>query len=182
MTGPAPATGQWSSSQVRAEIERLLAKDLLGPWLDDDREILPSGSVPSDRYILGVLSPAGSTLSAEQTDTSAPDNDTGEGAGEVGAAAAAGSMSPASLGLSFRVSTGVAAVLVTARWGRYEQTTIEDPSGDTSTTRRVWRRVPESGEVELDLSQDSAHRHPAGFVARRRRARTGPPHRGLPFC
>jgi len=137
---------------VRSEIERLLGKDLLGPWADDEREVLPTRATPSERYILGVLSPRGSTLDAETTDASAADDGTGEGAGEVTAAASAGSMSPASLGLSFRVGNETTRVVVEAAWGRYEQEMIDEPSVDGTTQRRAWKRVPENGEVELDLT------------------------------
>jgi hypothetical protein len=85
-----------SSLAVRSEVERLMAKDLLGPWLDDEREVLPQGSTPGERYILGVLSPHGAALDAGATDVTAKDDGTGDGADEAGAAAAAGSMSPAS--------------------------------------------------------------------------------------
>src|SRR5271163_1645850 len=105
----------WSSRQVRAELERFLTRDLLGPWAGDAEE-LPAGTIPSERYIIGVLSPAGAVLIAEQTDASEPDDGSGEGAGEVTAAAAAGSMAPASLGLSFSVPQGTATVRVSATW------------------------------------------------------------------
>src|SRR5665647_2596977 len=141
-----------SSLLVRSEIERLLGKDLLGPWADDEREVLPTRATPSERYILGVLSPRGSTLEAETTDASAADDGTGEGAGEVTAAASAGSMSPASLGLSFRVGQETTRVAVVAAWGRYEQEMVDEPSPDGTTQRRAWKRVPEEGAVELDLT------------------------------
>jgi hypothetical protein len=78
----------WSSQDVRTELERFLARDLLGPWAGDTEE-LPAGTIPSERYILGVLSPVREALDAEATDTTASDDGSGEGAGEVTAAAAA---------------------------------------------------------------------------------------------
>ncbi|MDQ0284119.1 DISARM system helicase DrmA [Rhodococcoides fascians] len=140
-----------SSLQVRGEIERLLAKDLLGPWADDDREVLPQGATPGERYILGVLSPRGSALSADMTDDSAKDDGTGDGADEVGSAAAAGSMSPASLGLSFRVALDTERVLVEGAWGRYEQERAQTVD-DEDKSYPAWTRRPENIERELDLT------------------------------
>lgn len=141
-----------SSTAVRGEIQRLLAKDLLGPWADDEREVLPQGSTPGERYILGVLSPRGSALDAGLTDVTAADDGTGDGADEAGAAAAAGSMSPASLGLSFRVADDVDHINVEASWGRYEQEQVETDDADGAETRKAWVRRPERCEVELDLT------------------------------
>ena len=89
-------------------------RDLLGPWAGDAEE-LPAGTVPSERYILGVLSPARVSLDAEITDDTASDDGSGEGAAEVTAAAAAGSMAPASLGLSFSLPLEVSSVRVPHR-------------------------------------------------------------------
>ena len=47
-----PAT----SVQVRDELERLLVRDLLGPWDGPEAE-LPPRVPPSERYLLGRLVP-----------------------------------------------------------------------------------------------------------------------------
>lgn len=150
---PGERVGPQSSLEVRGEIERLLAKDLLGPWADDEREVLPQGSTPGERYILGVLSPRGSALEADLTDDSAKDDGTGDGADEVGAAAAAGSMAPASLGLSFRVALDTERITVEVFWGRYEQEQVDNEEAQGSKTRKAWVRRPERFEVELDLAE-----------------------------
>lgn len=158
-----------SSLEVRGEIERLLAKDLLGPWADDEREVLPQGATPGERYILGVLSPRGSTLEADLTDDSAKDDGAGDGADEVGAAAAAGSMSPASLGLSFRVPLDTERILAEGSWGRYEQERVQT-ADDEDKTYPAWTRRPDQIEVELDLTAAEATvvlpGAPAGVVIR----------------
>lgn len=148
----AGAAASQSSLGVRDEVERLLAKDLLGPWADDDREVLPQGSTPGERYILGVLSPRNSALDAALTDVTATDDGTGDGADEAGAAAAAGSMAPASLGLSFRVGDDIERITAEAAWGRYEQEQVDADDGDGAETRRGWVRRPEGSQVELDLT------------------------------
>ena len=45
-----------TSFQVRAELEDLLERDLLGPW-DGPEEELPPGTSPAERYMLGRLVP-----------------------------------------------------------------------------------------------------------------------------
>ena len=50
--GLSPAT----SFEVRAELESLLERDLLGPW-DGPEEELPPRSSPAERYLLGRLVP-----------------------------------------------------------------------------------------------------------------------------
>ncbi len=155
---------------VRSEIERLLGKDLVGPWDDDAHEVLPQGATPGERYILGVLSPRGSVLDAGLTDVTATDDGTGEGAGEAGAAAAAGSMAPASLGLSFRVAKATTRLSVEAAWGRYEQEKVDTDTQDGPEQRLAWIRRPESSTAEIDLTvpDDSVRMSgaPTGVVVR----------------
>jgi hypothetical protein len=145
--------GRWSSRQVRGDLERFLVRDLLGPWAGEQEELV-AGTVPSERYILGVLSPAGVPLDAEATDATAPDDGSGYGAAEVVAAAAAGSMAPASLGLSCSLPPGVDAVLVTASWARYEQGPSDTQFTEPGLPRLVWHRVTAGARVQLDVTAD----------------------------
>ncbi len=148
----------WSSVQVRDELERLTARDLLGPWGEPDEE-LQAGSSPSERYILGVLHPKGSKLEPGLGDGDGAGE--GEGAAsstEIAAAAAAGSMAPGSLGLSFSVPLDVQQLLVTASWGRYERVESSYQLKEDGCPRSVWQRCPMGGAVELDLTEaDQEH-------------------------
>ena len=45
-------TPETTSFQVRAELEDLLERDLLGPW-DGSQEELPPGTSPAERYMSG---------------------------------------------------------------------------------------------------------------------------------
>ena len=170
-TAAHPTASAGASLSVRTEIERLLGKDLLGPWTDDEHEILPQGATPGERYLLGVLSPRGSAIAADMTDDSAKDDGTGDGADEVGSAAAAGSMAPASLGLSFRVALDTERIHVECAWGRYEQERVQIVN-DEDKSYPAWTRRPERIERELDLT--SAEETvvlpgaPAGVVVRSR--------------
>jgi hypothetical protein len=140
----------WTSRQVRDEIESYLARDLLGPWQGPEEE-LPYGSTPSERYIVGVLCPARTMLEAEVTSDSAAEDGTGEGATEVTAAAAAGSMMPASMGLSFSLDPATTSLRVRATWGRYEVAPSASQLTDSGVPHRVWCRREAGGEIELDV-------------------------------
>ena len=146
-------------------------RDLLGPWAGDAEE-LPAGTVPSERYILGVLSPARVSLDAEITDATASDDGSGEGAAEVTAAAAAGSMAPASLGLSFSLPMEVSSVRVRASWGRYVQGESATEVTDAGVPRLVWQRVNAGGSVDLDVTEPESTEVPdpeqPGVVVRAR--------------
>src|SRR5688500_15754031 len=170
MTQPSTTVVPAPSLHVRAEIERLLGKDLVGPWEDDPYEVLPQGATPGERYILGVLSPRGSVLDAGLTDVSATDDGTGDGASEAGAAAAAGSMAPASLGLSFRVAKETTRLSVEAAWGRSEQEKVDTETQAGTEQRLAWVRQPEVSMAEIDLTiPDDRVRlsgAPAGVVVR----------------
>ncbi|HWG73891.1 MAG TPA: hypothetical protein VG184_07540 [Acidimicrobiales bacterium] len=56
-----------SSYDVRAELEDLLERDLLGPWDGPDEE-LPPGTPPAERYLLGRLVPGRSAGSLDPAD------------------------------------------------------------------------------------------------------------------
>ena len=149
----------WSSWQVRAELERLLVRDLLGPWGEADEE-LPAGSSPSERYVVGVLSPKGATLSLDDLDDPVGDGTPGEATPEVAAAAAAGSMAPGSLGLSFSLPRSVERLVVSASWGRYERGESSLQVTEDGKPRTVWRRYPCGGQVEVDVTQPSFREAP----------------------
>lgn len=149
--GDPNGSADWSSRQVRSELERFLVRDLLGPWAGD-AEVLPAGTVPSERYILGVLSPKGEVLEPETIDATASDDGSGEGTSEVTAAAAAGSMAPASMGLSFSLPLDVKSVSVNASWARYEQGDSDTELTEAGIPRLVWKRVERGGVIPLDVT------------------------------
>jgi hypothetical protein len=142
-----------TSFQVRAELEDLLERDLLGPW-DGPEEELPSGTSPSERYMLGRLVPRqqpeepadDEQLEPELVDREVASPASGDDGEEEGAEADAtvrsGSMSASAIGLAFSVPAAVDVISVTAKWGRYERSpseTHETPTGRAATT---WHRVP----------------------------------------
>lgn len=115
---PAPAA-------LRAELERLVLLDLLGPAGGAEEEI--AGSSVRDRYLLGMLAPRQQQIAPEEQDDL---NQSGEDAPDDGpidhGVAQAPTMFPSSFGLTFTVDSRRCAVLrVTASWGRYLRTKSE---------------------------------------------------------
>jgi len=157
-----------SSVEVRAELESLLERDLLGPWDGPDEE-LPPGVPPAERYLLGRLVPRppeqtpraaaeelGTTGDTDLVDRDITDATADDEVPESQATVRAGTMAAASLGLSFSVPAEVDALAVTASWGQYRQTPSEVHLTEQGRPRTVWRREPVSGTVEVDLGQADA--------------------------
>ena len=113
IAGP-PAT----SFQVRGELEKLLERDLLGPW-DGPEEELPPGTSPAERYLLGRLVPRDAPADEDTADEDADSDgdqdpalverevsETGDSEDsdvESEAAVRSGSMAASAIGLSFMV-------------------------------------------------------------------------------
>ncbi|MGH3221077.1 MAG: DISARM system helicase DrmA [Streptosporangiaceae bacterium] len=173
-TTPRPAT----SFDVRAELEDLLERDLLGPW-DGLEEELPPGSSPAERYLLGRLVPRlppsepvelepGEAVDAEERDpslvdleVSTVDDDAGDDAPEGETTVRSGSMAASAIGLAFSVATDVHAISVTARWGRYQRAPSEIHETEQGRPRTTWHRVQAGGEVEVPLDvEDSGYTVP----------------------
>jgi hypothetical protein len=132
-----------SPYQLRAELEEMVMKDLLGPA--GGPEEIVAEPIVRGRYILGLLAPKGQTAVLtededldDQTELPTAGEDTQDGTPDL-AAAKAPSMLPSSIGLTFTVDGGAEEIQITARWGRYMRV-----ESDTETTRsgrqprRVW--------------------------------------------
>jgi hypothetical protein len=169
---PEAATG----AQVRAELEELLARDLLGPR-DGPTEELPAGVTPAERYLLGRLVPrrpddeVRESRPASGADTATQDPGTPldvlenaglgfehDGTAETTAPAAVRgrSMAQSALGLSFSVPAEVERLVVEASWGRYERGPSELQRTPSDLPATVWRRVPSGGRVTITLDPDQA--------------------------
>ena len=136
---PAPAA-------IRAELERLVILDLLGPAGGPEEEIAESGV--RDRYLVGMLAPRQQQIGPEQQDDIDP---VGEDAPDDGpidrGATQAPSMFPSSFGLTFTVAGDAQALQVTASWGRYDRIKSETLTTEkTGAPLTVWKRVPMGGE------------------------------------
>jgi hypothetical protein len=150
-------------TDVRAELESMLERDLLGPW-DGPNEELPAGTTPGERYLLGKLvprrsvgdEPAGDAEQAAEDDDVEDRPELVEGLGldlelndsadpPTAAAVRGRAMASSSLGLVFAVPPDVEQVIVEASWGRYERGPSETQTTETGRRRTVWRRVPAGG-------------------------------------
>src|SRR5437868_6464120 len=115
--------------ELRAELENLVIRDLLGPAGGPD-EIVDEGTVRG-RYIVGMLAPRGQSLLPDPPDEQ----------GELALGGADGSedskseepipqpdfaaMLPSSLGVTFSVSEQAKAIQITVRWGHYRRVKSE---------------------------------------------------------
>ena len=159
MGEPAAST----SYEVRAALEELLERDLLGPR-DGAQEELPPGVPPAERYLVGRLvprtRPSDPPSNAKAQDSDDPDLVDREvtGASEVqgddietGKVTRTGTMAASALGLWFRVPLDVQRIAVTAEWGRYAPAKSEVQVTEQGKARTVWKRSAGGGSVELDL-------------------------------
>ena len=166
--GSLPPASPATSFEVRAELESLLERDLLGPW-DGPEEELPPGDSPAERYLLGRLVPRDAPADENTADDegtaddpalvereTTADADTDDTDVESEAAVRAGSMAASTIGLSFMVPADVDAVVVEASWGRYERVPSEVHETPTGRPATVWKRRPRGGSVEVPLNAEAA--------------------------
>lgn len=142
-TPPTPAS-------VRAEIERLVVTDLLGP--SDPHEQLPGVRSPvREWYLVGMLAPMGTIV-----DPSRGDGDDLPGGGDDGGAPGPDDrpakvvLFPSSVGFTAAVDPTCAELTVAASWGRYEKIENPDPTA-TGSLERLWKRHPCGGSVAVPL-------------------------------
>lgn len=166
-----------TSYEVRAELENVLERDLLGPWDGPHEELLP-GTPPAERYILGRLvphrPPSAPPLEQERTaaqlgeeppldddpdlvdleTTAAPEE--GDTEVETSQTTRTGSMSASALGLTFRVPQDVHRLVVEASWWRCAPALSDHQVTEQGRPRTVWRRTPGGGRHEIDLAEGDA--------------------------
>lgn len=135
LVAPSPKT-------IRAELERLVLLDLLGPAGGPEEEIAESSV--RDRYLVGMLAPRQQQIAPEEQDDL---NQSGEDAPDDGpidqGAAQAPTMFPSSFGLTFTVDGDCETLLVTASWGRYHRVKSERHTSEkTGAPLTVWKREP----------------------------------------
>jgi hypothetical protein len=171
------AIGQISSYEVRAQLESLVERDLLGPWDGPDEELAP-GEVPAERYLLGRLVPvprqgvgdedARGPAAAEEGDELAGelvddprlvDREVTDATEEIeepepAAAVRSGRTAASAMGLSFSVPASVRALKVMATWGRYERVPSEVHQTEQGRPRSVWKRRQVEGTTEVDIEAE----------------------------
>ncbi len=136
--------GTPSSVQVRAELEELVLKDLLGPAGGPDEEITEQSV--RDRYLVGLLAPSRQNLEPEVFDELAQG---GAGPSEDGAPEYTGptarTMAPSSFGMTFSIEGGATSFQIVARWGHYAKVQSDSLTTEAGNKRLVWKRSPREG-------------------------------------
>ncbi len=155
--------------QVRKLLVERLRLDLLGPSSPDevlrqDKEAR-EGDTPLSRYLVGILYPGNSVVSAEEDDFA---NDGGEGEEDdmpETTIPITGIPKPSSIGLSFAVTDVAKSILLEFRYGLYipsEQSA--EPKKDEGEPKEavrkrkptiLWTRKQISSPVTIDLSEPS---------------------------
>jgi hypothetical protein len=137
-----------SPAAMRAELEEMVLRDLLGPAggpeeeLEDDRV--------QERYLVGMLAPNKlQTMPEEQDELGiAEEGGPDEGKAEIGATQKA-SLSPSSMGMSFCVDADASSLVVTVRWGHYQKVVSQVITNPSGTPKRVWKRAQRGGQPHL---------------------------------
>lgn len=141
-TAPTPA-------ELRAELERLVLTDLLGP--SDPHEQLPGVRSPvREWYLVGMLAPMGTIVDPSRNDgDDLQDGDEGGAPGPDDRPSKV-VLFPSSVGLTAAVDPSCSSLEVSASWGRYEKIDNPDPTA-VREFERLWQRHPAGGSVAVPL-------------------------------
>lgn len=141
-----------SRFDLREELLAAVVKDLLGPAGGPEEEV--AGTTLRDRYLVGQLAPKGSRVDPGEFDDLAQAGDQNSQEGEPDdERVQKGSLMPSSIGMTFRVVGDADEVQVTASWGHYWKGPSEELVTQSGEPRRVWKRRPSGGAVELALAE-----------------------------
>jgi len=139
-----------SPAGLRAELERLVLTDLLGPV--DPHEQIPGVRSPvREWYLVGMLAPKGTIVDPSRADgDDLQDGDEGGPPGPDDRPAKV-VLFPSSAGFTAAVESACTSLTVTASWGRYEKIPNPDPTV-TGASQRLWQRHPCGGSVTVALT------------------------------
>ncbi len=140
-----------SDHDLREILHDAVVKDLLGPASGPEEEIL--GTSVRDRYLVGKLAPKDSLIDQADTgDLAESGSDSGDDGSAEQATLMSQSIVPSSFGLTFCVEANRDALEVEANWGHYRKAESEVHVTEAGNPRRVWRRRPAGGKMELSLA------------------------------
>ncbi len=136
---------------IRAELERLVVTDLLGP--SDPHEQIPGRRTPvREWYLVGMLAPLGTIVDPGRNDgDDLLDAEEGGGLGRDDRPAKV-VLFPSSMGFTAAVDASCPTLRVSASWGRYEKIDNPDPAA-TGANERLWQRHPAGGSSDLPLAE-----------------------------
>ena len=155
----------FSQYQLRAELEKMVLGDLLGPAGGESEELVERSV--RDRYLVGVLAPSRSSVNnappppeeeEEEDIPSIPDelseggvDSVDEGATDLNVPVTLARL-PSSMGMTFCVEIEAKSIQVTASWGHYKREKREDQiSPHSGKTLRVWKRYQQGGIINIAL-------------------------------
>ena len=153
--------------QLRAELEKMVLSDLLGPAAGETEELTERNV--RDRYVVGVLAPRRQAApSKPQAAPEEPEEDTplipdevsqggadsmDDGTTDMGVPLPRAHL-PSSFGLTFCVTSDAKALRVSAHWGQYlRERNEEEVDEKTGKGRLVWKRHPRGGMVEIPVKE-----------------------------
>ena len=145
---------QPTPTTLRAELEDLIVRDLLGP-INGEEERIPGEERLSEWYALGMLASRDTVGAGPERDNSAEGTGGEEESGddEPEERTAAKMLLPSASGLSFAAAPGTEHVHVTASWGRYAKVEDEEKLDKDGKPSRWWQREPISGSFLLTLTE-----------------------------
>ncbi len=136
-----------SPVNVRAQLEEIVLRDLLGPAGGPAEEITEQSV--RDRYLVGMLAPSEQNLSPEEFDELA---EGGTGSAEEGKADYTGptarTMFPSSFGMTFCIEAEAQEFQIIARWGYYSRNHSETLTTEGGNKKLVWKRSQREGVSE----------------------------------
>ena len=158
-----PSTLDYSQHQLRAELEKMVLGDLLGPAGGEGEEL--TERTVRDRYLVGVMAPsrsAGAAAAAvdEEEDEEIPlipdelsegGSDTADDGKTDADTPVTVAHLPSSFGMTFCVDVEAKSIQVTGSWGQYKREKREDQTDHKGKTLLVWKRYPRGGTIEIPL-------------------------------
>jgi hypothetical protein len=137
-------TGIPSPLQLRAELEEMVRRDLLGPAGGPHEEV--DDLNVRGRYIVGLLAPRGQSILPEEQDDLPVGGSTDDQDGKTDTPILqTASMLPSSIGLTFTLDGAADTLQVVACWGSYRRTESETLLNGKGEPKLVWKREPVEG-------------------------------------
>jgi len=160
---PAKILNPPTPSELRAELESAIIKDLYGPAGGEYEEV--DEARMSERYLVGVIAPQkrnpeGDGEPEQLDDIAIADKENPEEGCADAHAATTASIFPSSMGMTFCVDKRARALSITASWGRYERQPSEQFSTEKGNPKTVWKRYPVSGTIVHELTEGDIHANP----------------------
>ncbi|MCP4346435.1 MAG: helicase [Desulfobacterales bacterium] len=141
-------------TELRAMLEDLVIKDLLGPC-DGENEVLnEKEDRVSERYLIGKLAPKKVAVNPGEMDdiATAGTDSYDEGTPDL-SPVQSDTMFPSSMGMTFAVSEKAEQLKLTVRWGHYTRENTGRTREKSGKTIYVWKRNPVENILSVPIKQ-----------------------------